>query len=411
MRFYFVILALVAPFWCTGAAVASDILHQWVQLGPGSEIVVRTISRSSECPSLKVDGQFIVMRRRAGAEDGFPGQVCEQRLNHPVGELVLDGAALPTLKQTIRRIAVIGDTGCRIRGSRAQACNDPDAWPLDTIMAEIAARKPDLVIHVGDYHYRSSPCPPGVDCAGSPYGDNFETWVADWLGPAQKLMAQVPFVFVRGNHENCGRGAKGWFRYFAAGPVPADCPAVTDPWKVLTDGLDLVIFDASAGRAPESPREYLSDYKRLADDMFANMRHETLFLTHRPLWVNMFAFGELIDGDDTQREAFGAAIPDTVSLILSGHIHAFQALDLADGPVQVITGNSGTRLDPMPTGEKRDFNVAGRLMRQIVNDSGFGFLMLTRVNDSAWQMDALDTKGSLKRRCQVTDRRMSCGAQ
>ncbi len=411
MRFYFICITIVVSLWFAGGAVASETLHHWVQLGPDSQIVVRAISRSSECPILKVDGQFVVMRRRASADDEFPGHVCEQRLHQPVNNVSLDGTALPTLNQTIRRIAVIGDTGCRIRGRQVQACNDPEAWPLKAILAEIDAKKPDLVIHVGDYVYRGSPCPPGADCAGSPYGDNYQTWVADWLGPAQKLFSRAPFVFVRGNHENCGRGAKGWFRYFAAGPVPDECPAVTDPWKVLADGLDLIVFDASDGRAPESSRARLSDYKRLADATFTNLRHETWFLTHRPLWVNMFAFGELINGDDTQREAFGAAIPEAFSLVLSGHIHAFQALDLAAGPVQVISGNGGTRLDPMPTGEKRDFEVAGSLMRQIVNDSGFGFLMLTRMNDSAWQMDALDAKGILKRRCMVAGRRMSCSAQ
>ena len=34
-----------------------------------------------------------------------------------------------------------------------------------------AAQKPDLVIHVGDYYYRETPCPAGeAKCAGSPFG-------------------------------------------------------------------------------------------------------------------------------------------------------------------------------------------------------------------------------------------------
>jgi hypothetical protein len=46
----------------------------------------------------------------------------------------------------------------------------------------IAARKPSLVIHVGDYIYRESPCPAGdKGCKGSPYGDN-------WRGLAGRFL-------------------------------------------------------------------------------------------------------------------------------------------------------------------------------------------------------------------------------
>jgi predicted phosphodiesterase len=279
-------------------------------------------------------------------------------------------------------------------------------------MAKIVARKPDLVIHVGDYIYRNSPCPPPHDCLGSPHGDNLQTWVADWFGPAQQLLSQAPFVFVRGNHETCSRGAaKGWFRYLAIGSPPAKCPVASEPWKAQLADLDLIVFDASAGPASHSSLDQLPAYKRMADAIFATLQRETWFLTHRPLWVHMRAFGETINGDDTQREAFGAAMPQAVSLVLSGHIHAFQALDMAHGPAQVISGNGGTKLDPMPTGMERNFEVAGSLARQIVNDGGFGFLMLTRTDQREWHMDVLDAKGVRQRRCHLSGRDLSCAAR
>ena len=41
------------------------------------------------------------------------------------------------------------------------------------------------MIHVGDYIYREDPCPAGDEgCAGSPYGDNWPTWEADFFEPA-----------------------------------------------------------------------------------------------------------------------------------------------------------------------------------------------------------------------------------
>ena len=64
----------------------------------------------------------------------------------------------PVLPRSIKRIVVIGDTGCRLKGDNVQDCNDPAQWPFAAIARLAAARHPDLVIHVGDYHYRESPC-------------------------------------------------------------------------------------------------------------------------------------------------------------------------------------------------------------------------------------------------------------
>ncbi|MCP4319599.1 MAG: metallophosphoesterase [Hyphomicrobiales bacterium] len=374
-------------------------------------MIARVITRSPNCPTLQVDGRSVVMNRRAAPVESFPETVCEHRVPRTTRQITLEEKRLPTVKPDVRRIVVIGDTGCRIRRGKVQACNNPVAWPLRTIMADIAAKAPDLVIHVGDYLYRSMVCPVPEKCNGSPYGDNFQTWSTDWLDPAQGLFSHAPFVFLRGNHESCGRGDKGWFRYFAPRSIPADCPAVTEPWTVSVNGLDLIAFDASAGPAPESSPALLHVYRRMAENMFANVSRETWFLTHRPLWVNMHAFGELIDGDDTQRAAFGAAMPEFLSLILSGHIHAFQAIDLANGPVQWISGNSGTLLDPMPTGMVKNIEVAGSLARTVVNDNGFGFLMLTREETGGWWMDAIDVNGDLRHRCRLMGRTLSCDAQ
>ena len=79
--------------------------------------------------------------------------------------------ALPAPRAAARRIIVLGDTACRIKGDASQACSDPNGWLFAQVAATAAAMKPDLVMHVGDYHYRESPCPAGnAGCAGSPWG-------------------------------------------------------------------------------------------------------------------------------------------------------------------------------------------------------------------------------------------------
>lgn len=392
----------------TAPPSVAEVLHHWVQLGSDNQTIVRAISTSNDCPQLQVDGHSVAMNKRAQPDSQFPEAVCEYRVQNASDKITLEGNTLPILSPDLKRIVVIGDTGCRIREGRVQACNDPTAWPLKSIVAEIASRSPDLVIHVGDYLYRSAECPDPEKCGGSPFGDNFQAWAADWLEPADQLLKLTPFLFLRGNHENCRRGYKGWFRYFADGPVPSNCPVVTDPWIASVNGLDLVSFDSSDGPAAQSNPDLLDVYGRMARDLFANTGSETWFLTHRPLWVNMRAFGEMIDGDDTQRAAFSGIIPETVNLILSGHIHAFQAIDVFDGPVQGISGNSGTQLDPMPTGVVTDVEIADSLASIVVNNSDFGFLMLTREADGSWSMDAIDAKGTARNRCRLRGRTLSC---
>ena len=73
----------------------------------------------------------------------------------------------------------------------------------------VAAARPDLVIHVGDYLYRESPCPKNDHgCAGSPYDDSWFTWKADFFVPAAPLLQVAPWIMVRGNHEICKRAAR-----------------------------------------------------------------------------------------------------------------------------------------------------------------------------------------------------------
>lgn len=402
-----ILVGTIGSFWLAGKAASADLIHQWVQLGPGSEVIVRAVTRAPACPALEIDGQVVPMTHRAATEH-YPAQVCERRLPRSSRRIVLDGRALPVLTSEVRRIAVIGDTGCRIKARRAQACNDPRAWPLGAIVEAIAGQQPDLVIHVGDYLYREAPCPASADCQGSPHGQNWPAWAADWFGPAQPLLSRVPFLFLRGNHEECGRAWEGWFRYLAVEPVPAACIAASEPWKTQAAGIGLIVFDSADGPSPYSSPRLLESDRRHAKEMFANLNGPSWLLTHRPLWAYLHAFGDLITGDRTQRAAFGATLPKELGVILSGHIHAFQALDLAGGPVQLIAGNSGTSLDPMPTRAQRDVEVAGRLARTIVSDAGFGFLLMERIGAGRWRIEARDAQGAVRRRCILSGDGLRC---
>jgi hypothetical protein len=122
------------------------------------------------------------------------------------------GRPLALPKANPRRIVVIGDTGCRIKTSDNvfQACGDSGQWPFAAVAAGAAAAAPDLVIHVGDYHYRENECPAGnTGCAGSPWGYGWDAWEADVFAPGEMLFAAAPWIVVRGNHESCTARARG----------------------------------------------------------------------------------------------------------------------------------------------------------------------------------------------------------
>ena len=178
------------------------------------------IAPGMACPKVVADGTALTSDTRGKVDGDYPVQTCIAHAAPSSRAITVDGLAAPALPSDIKRIVVIGDTGCRLEGSFTQDCNDPAKWPFATVARLAAARHPDLVIHVGDYYYRETACPdnqPG--CAGSPFGDNWAVWQKDFFDPAAPLLASAPWVMVRGNHELCSRGGHGWFRLLDPHPT------------------------------------------------------------------------------------------------------------------------------------------------------------------------------------------------
>src|SRR5471032_3508044 len=137
------------------AAQAAD--RAWVQaVANGFE--ARLVTSAPVCPMLHTDKGDIAMSMRAAANANFP-LVCAAAVPAGVAGANIAGTALPLPVAQPQRILVLGDTGCRIKGAALQACNDPAKWPFPQVAAAAARLKPDLVIHLGDYLYRESPCP------------------------------------------------------------------------------------------------------------------------------------------------------------------------------------------------------------------------------------------------------------
>ncbi|MGZ9086891.1 MAG: hypothetical protein ACXW3R_15460 [Rhodoplanes sp.] len=194
-------LAVLAP--SPAAAQSGKIETAYVVLGEDGAIARAILSNTSECPTIDVGGVAERMSVRAGADAAFQVLVCEAPIPPGTSSAAIGGRRLPVPQATLGPIAAFGDTGCRLKAAdkeksdhdhsgagRFQDCDKGSKWPFSRLSATAAARKPGLVIHVGDYLYRESPCPTGdIGCKGSPYGDNWATWQADFFsagGPAAR---------------------------------------------------------------------------------------------------------------------------------------------------------------------------------------------------------------------------------
>jgi hypothetical protein len=394
-------------------------LAYWVQLGPGGVTEARVVMSGSECPVLSAAHVHIAMQPRAQATPEFP-LVCgaivppEEHSIELMAEGELPGEILPSPVANPQRILVLGDTGCRIKGSAIQACNDPSKWPFPGLAASAAKLKPDLIIHVGDYLYRENACPVGdAGCAGTPFGDNWPTWNADFFAPAQRLLSVAPIVFVRGNHEDCQRAGFGFMRMLAPGPFNAATPCVDHqpPFDVPLGDFNLVVMDNA--NAPDTSVDasavpsYQNDIGALS-----NLTEPVWLVMHRPIWAAVSGpLGIPAGGNATLIAAIGKRpIPSPVKLMLAGHIHTFEAINYdSKVPPQIVSGTGGDNLDTTPTNLKSTIfqGSSGVSVKDGMSINGFGFLLMTKLKDR-WTIDLYDDNGLRQRQCVFAAGRVDC---
>lgn len=401
----------------------ANVLSQWVQLGPDGSSSVRAIADDA-CPSVSFDGVAVPMAERSAPGQSFGGVKPAQFPVHgcevavPAGAVaaLLDGKPLPLPRPNPQRIVVFGDTGCRLlNGDAVQACNDAKAWPFPKIAALAAATRPDLVIHVGDYEYRESACPPGnAGCAGSPFGYGWDAWNADFFQPAAPLFAAAPWVMVRGNHEDCNRAGEGWFRFLDRAPFEANCRDLTGVFVVRLGNFGVVVLDSGkAGDPRGDPQSLVTTVRRQFDSVLDKVPDEAWLATHRPINAMLTTPGggssNIVSNNVLQR-AVGDDMPPSVRMIVSGHIHFFQAVDFGGmRPPQLVVGTGGDNLEGMPAAEVSGADINGRKALDAVTYSGFGYMVWDRVG-SLWSGTLFDTDGKVLNRCRLADRSLSCGS-
>ena len=429
-------------------SAASPQTYAWTAMARGGQAIARVVTPDSACPAILIDGQARAMALRVGAgtiplrptastpdqskPSAFPVTTCELAI--PVGatSVVVAGRALPLPKARPNRIVVIGDTGCRMKvGNPFQACSDPNEWPFAQIAATAAQLAPDLVLGVGDYHYRENACPADIaGCQGSPWGYGWDVWEEDWFKPAASLMAVAPLVLARGNHEECARGGQGWFRFLDTLPYDHsrscddaandDIANYNDPYAVpLGDDAQVILFDSAkvgAALAPTSPifARYQAQF-RVVEALAANPGVFSIFTNHHPILAFTAVAGGPPSGGSAGLTSVlaatypGSYFPPNIKLVLEGHNHVFEAINFATPhPIHILSGNGGDNLDvnlpdPFPLGPASAGGVEpapGAVVDQIAHMSSFGFLVLDRA-PGGWTAREYKRDGTLMDTCAI----------
>jgi hypothetical protein len=405
-------VVIAAALAVAGSARAAPIA--WVQMTEtGAE--ARLVTGQGACPPILVDGRARPTIQRAAPSEAFPNRVCAAALRPGDARLVIGGLALRAPSRRPNRLVILGDSGCRMKGETFQRCNDPGGWPFARIAALAAARKPDLVIHVGDYYYRETPCPAGnAGCAGSPHGDIWASWKAELFDPAAPLLAAAPWVFARGNHEDCKRGGPGWFRQLDAAARVKTCPSDSETFSVDLGGARVFVVDSAETEDFTAPAAKVAAFAARLEPVRAGPGGEPAWiLTHRPIW-NSSRLGDLIgDGlvNATERAAVKTRDLGGVGLVLSGHVHNFTSLDFGPArPPQLVVGTGGDTLDlddapPPATGAA---TIDG-LPADVFTMGRFGYFVLDR-RGSDWVGRFRDTRDRVAALCLLHNRRLACHA-
>ena len=408
LRPLLLLLSFLSALASLRGAQAKDF-YFWTQ-ATATGLEARAVVEDGVCPGATIDGAEAKMRLRAPASKAFPVTTCALDIPKAAGAATIAGRRIPLPPARIDRILLVGDTGCRLSVLESQDCNSMRSWPFRLVADLAAERAPDLVIHLGDVVYRERPCSPAIKgCAGSPFGDNFDTWKADWLEPAKALLETAPIVFVRGNHEDCKRNGLGWTRFLSAFPFAEGCNPQEEPYFFDLGDRTLAVLDVT--RAED----------RISDEVLAPFFHEEFaaLAGGRPVWIAMhkpvYAVARMKDGalegeNKTLSAAVGGgAMPQNVEAALSGHMHLFEALSYAqDFPAQIVAGMGGTRLDTLAPPTLDGQRLGDMSFARATTVTGkFGYAMLERQRDG-WLVQDFDAHGATLARCTLSGRKLAC---
>ncbi len=403
---------------------ASTADYYWVELGPDNLILARAIILNGHCPAITIDSTSAQMLARSTPPPGFSSAVlCEHPIPATARSASIGNQVLSLPKASPTRIVVVGDTGCRVKGTDIQDCTGKgtgEVWDFAQVAAAISASKPDVILHVGDYHYREYGTCTNHNCIQSNIGYTWPSWKADFFDPAKNILAQAPWVFIRGNHEDCSRAWKGWFYFLDPHPLPnnpwSNCQDYTDPYQLMLGNQQVIVMDTAvipddykATPNPAALQRYTAEFNTV--EKLTAKQTSSWLSTHRPIWA-VASFTDsgkpaIAATDLTLQQAIAAsaakALPTPpINTLLTGHIHLFEMLTFNDNrPTQLVFGGGATELDPAITQQLLNSQTGINILQSlgvtqqeltVLHDISFGVLD-KNTSSCGWRVDVLNSQG------------------
>jgi len=370
------------------AQTANALPPAWVQLGPAGVVMVKVLTTASTCPTLSLGGSTLAMTARSAPTAAFSVLVCQATLPAGTKAASLNGTSLNLPQANPRKILVVGDTGCEIKQDKGkvkvQNCNDPQQWAWAQVAAAAAAEHPDLILHVGDYHYREVPCPDGeTKCSGAAVGDQWASWNQDFFIPAAPLLRAAPWIFVRGNHELCARAGNGWFYFLDPRPHPGACREDAQPYQVPVGNHSIAVIDSANG----------ANVQVSLNNIAAPTGAILWLALHRPF---------ITAGIDAEPTGAVPALPPNlrgsgkVGSVIAGHAHLLSLNTFAnDAPPEMISGNGGTTLENSDLENNAISGVRTRAGFSATQFYDYGYLTLEQTNQAGqWSVVAHDRRSA-----------------
>ena len=218
----------------------------------------------------------------------------------------------------------------------------------------------------------------------------------------------------RGNHENCGRAGEGWLRFLDPLPMDTTCRDLEDDFLVRLGDFAAVVVDSSKAGDPKGDTGELVATLR---QHFAAVRDKipdnAWLLTHRPLngMFVMPATQSNVVSNKVLQFALGDELPASVRMIVSGHLHFFQAVDFAGvRPPQLVVGTGGDDAEVMPPETLVGADINGAKVVNAASHAGFGYMVWDRLDKTSWTGTLFDVAGKPIEHCRLADRLLSCGS-
>jgi hypothetical protein len=241
-----------------------------------------------------------------------------------------------------------------------------------------------------------------------------ETWVNDFFAPAAPMLEAAPIVFVRGDHEQCERAGRGFFRFLDPFPL-RNCTDFSDPYALDFDSLQLVVMDTVQAGDTVSTLSPAVVVERYRQD-FERVRHlaagNTWLLSHRPIWGirPTVADGSQVEVlNVTVQQALSRPLPAAIDLVLTGHIHLAEVLSFTGHrPPQVIVGTGGTMLLPDVAKDITGLQIDGEFVTDATILSTHGFITFEPRHHHAWQIAIWNEVGTQLAMCRLANKSATC---